>query len=94
MRHGDFPGAGVGGSSIAPVTFTGSGSFSGVGTAGCSKTLLVFSVVRGCGSIPANACSALLSFSPSDSLNGACVPRSMIWSSSSRFTSMRGRFIG
>ena len=41
-----------------------------------------------------NACSALLSFSLSDSLNGACVPRSMIWSNSSRFTCMRGRFIG
>ena len=38
---------------------------------------VVFSVVRGVGSIPANACSTRFSFSPSDSLNGACVPRSM-----------------
>ena len=32
---------------------------------------------------------AVLSFWPSDSLSGACVLRSMIWSSSSRFTSIR-----
>ena len=37
------------------------------------------------------ACSAVFSFSPSDSLSGARMLRSMIWSSSSRFTSMRGR---
>ena len=95
MRNRDFLRAGVGRSAVAPVTlFTQApASLLGAGVSGCSKTALVFSVVRGCGSIPASACSALLSFSLSDSLNGACVPRSMIWSSSSRFTSIRGRFI-
>src|SRR5450755_3065393 len=63
------------------------------GAADCSSTALVFSVLRGFASIPTSACSAPLSLSPSDSLNGACVPRSMIWSSSSRFTSIRGRFM-
>src|SRR3954453_7820821 len=93
MRHRDFLGAGVGGSSVAPVPFGWFWIILGAGVSGCPKTFLVFSVQRGGGSIPANAYNALLSFLLSDSLNGACVPRSMIWSSSSRLTSMRGRFI-
>jgi hypothetical protein len=97
MPNGDFLRASVRRSSIAPVpgilSEEGSESFSGVDVSGCSATFPVFSVARGFAGIPANACSALLSFSLSDSLRGACVPRSMIWPSSSRSTFTRGHLI-
>jgi hypothetical protein len=53
----------------------------------------VFSVVRFDDKRSAMPWIAVLSFWPSAWLSGACVLRSMIWSSSSRFTSIRRRIV-
>jgi hypothetical protein len=63
------------------------------GAASCGRTALVFSVVRFHDKRSAMAWIAVFSFWPSDWLSGACVLRSMIWSSSSRFTSIRRRIV-
>src|SRR5215831_12474969 len=59
---------------------------------GCGNTARVFSVVRHLGfTRSARMCNTALSFSASVSRSGARMPPSTIWSSSSRFTSIRGR---
>jgi len=71
MRNDNFLSASVGRNPVRPwpgvLSEGGSESFSDAGVSDCSKTVLVFSVVRGFAFISASACSALLSFSLSDS---------------------------
>ena len=76
---------------VGVATLGADALFSGwlAGAASSGRMALLFSVLRFGISLSAMACSAVLSCWPSEALSGARVLRSIISSSSSRFTSIR-----